>query len=160
MKKVAVLTAALVLASCANVKMTQGEALGTAAGALAGGLIGYQFGGGIGQWLYTSAGAVIGAAGGYVVGNQMYPSDQAAYDRTARQALAGAEDGQILGWSNGETGNSGIFRPTRSFYLEGDRYCRDYRATFALQNDVLTGTGTACQQADGSWRVMSGDEMG
>jgi len=160
MNKVAVLTAAVLLASCADDKLTEGEALGTAVGAIAGGYVGYQFGGGIGQWIFTTTGAIIGSAVGFEVGSQMFPSDKEAYDRTARQALAGAGDGQILSWSNGETGNSGIFRPTRSFYLPGERYCRDYRATFALQNGVLSGTGTACQQADGSWQVMSRDGMG
>ncbi len=100
-------------------------------------------------------GAAIGAGAGFVVGPRLIASDQAVYEKTARRALASSPDGKIVSWRNAETGSSGIFRPTRSFVVDSSGfYCRDYRATVAVKEGMVRGTGTACQTASGEWMLF------
>lgn len=166
MKKLALVSCLAAVTACANIDMESvsvGAVAGAVVGGVAGGMIGAEFGGGLGQTLFMGAGALIGAGVGYEAGNILYPSDQAAYDNNARLALASQADGSLNQWSNPETGNGGIFIPTRTYVSSGGRPCRDYRATLALKTkEAETGViahqnGTACQQADGSWRSVGED---
>jgi surface antigen len=154
MRKVLLVAAAVTLTACQGQfpKPSTSSLIGAAIGAAAGGIVGWQFGGGIGHILATAAGAGIGAGAGYLGGPLLLPSDQAAYEKTARSALASAPDGKIVSWQNVQTGSSGIFRPTRSFSDDSSGfYCRDYRATVAVKSGMVRGTGTACETASGEW---------
>jgi len=166
MRKFTIVSCFAALTACANVNMEDinaGGVAGAVVGGLAGSVIGAKFGGGLGQTLYMAAGALVGAGVGYEAGSILYPSDQAAYDNNARMALADAPDGTLTQWSNLKTGNSGIFTPTQTYVTGNGSSCRDYRATLALKTDTAeTGViahqaGTACQQADGSWRAVGED---
>ena len=66
--------------------------------------------------LFATTGTVAGGAAGFYATRALMGSDRAAYERTAQKGLATAEDGKILDWRNPDTGNSVIFRATRSFY--------------------------------------------
>jgi len=157
-RKIAAVVIAVSLAGCANADMTREEMLGAAAGAAAGGLLGYQLGGGIlVNSLFATIGTVAGGAGGYYATRALMGSDLAAYERTAQKGLAQASDGQILEWQNPETGNSGIFRTIRSFKMADGRYCRQYRATVSFEKNVRSGVGMACRQDGGQWQVVSDD---
>lgn len=157
-KKVTAIVLALFLGGCANVDMSREEMLGTAAGAAAGGFIGYQFGGGIiMNSLFATAGTVAGGAAGFSATQALMGSDRAAYDQTAQKGLNESNDGEVVAWRNPETGNSGIFRPLRSFYLADGRYCRQYRATVSFEKNVRSGAGMACRQGNGQWAVVSDD---
>ncbi|HEB79234.1 MAG TPA: hypothetical protein ENI79_02000 [Rhodospirillales bacterium] len=162
MRKFTIVLIALFLAACANkeggamkFKMTKAEALGAGVGAVIGGAVGYQFGSGLSQALFSMAGTVAGGAGGYVAVRRLAPSDQAQYTKTAKQALSNAADGETLNWSNPKTGASGIFKPTRSFRAAGDNLCRDYRAVVALEREVLRSGGTACRMSGGDWLAFN-----
>lgn len=157
-KKIAAVVMAVSLAGCANADMTREEMLGAAAGAAAGGFLGYQLGGGfLMNSLFATVGTVAGGAGGYYATRALMGSDLAAYERTAQKGLAQADDGQILEWQNPETGNSGIFRTIRSFKMADGRYCRQYRATVSFEKNVRSGVGMACRQNGGQWQVVSDD---
>ena len=157
-KKIAAVVMAVSLAGCANADMTREEMLGAAAGAAAGGFLGYQLGGGLlMNSLFATIGTVAGGAGGYYATRVLMGSDLAAYERTAQKGLAQADDGQILEWQNPETGNSGIFRTIRSFKMADGRYCRQYRATVSFEKNVRSGVGMACRQNGGQWQVVSDD---
>ena len=157
-RKIAAVVMAVSLAGCANADMTREEMLGAAAGAAAGGFLGYQLGGGIlVNSLFATIGTVAGGAGGYYATRALMGSDLAAYERTAQKGLAQASDGQILEWQNPETGNSGIFRTIRSFKMADGRYCRQYRATVSFEKNVRSGVGMACRQDGGQWQVVSDD---
>lgn len=166
MKKIAAVSCVIALTACADMdtqNLNAGGIAGAVVGGLAGGMIGAEFGGGLGQTIFMGTGALIGAGVGYEVGTMLLPSDQAAYDNNARVALNNAGNGTVSQWSNPETGNGGIFTPTSSFMTADGRSCREYRATIALKtNETETGiiarqNGTACQQADGSWRSANED---
>lgn len=158
MKKITALVLTILIGGCANVDMNREEMLGTAVGAVLGGIVGYQIGGGIlMNSLWATAGTIAGGTAGYVGTRTLMGTDRAAYDRTAQKGLAEAKDGEVLDWKNPETGNSGIFRPTNSFYAADGRLCRQYRATVALEDDVRSGAGMACQKPDGQWQVLADD---
>ncbi len=162
MRRFSVIALVLLLGACSSERFNVGRIgpgalIGGAVGALAGGMVGSKIGAGIGQSMAMATGIVFGAGAGYTLGERLYPSDQAAYDKTATRALNESEDGQLLSWANDETGNSGIFRPVRTFKTTGGWVCRDYRATTALQKRIRQGSGTACLQADGAWRVFLED---
>ncbi len=158
MKKITAIVLAASLGGCANVDMTGQEMLGAADGAAIGGAVGY----GLGSTTFVSSllavgGVAAGGTGGFLLTRALRGGDLAAYDKTAQKGLASAEDGQILDWQNPETGNSGIFRPVRSFRTADGRLCRQYRATVAFPKEVVSGVGMACQGADGRWKVVSDD---
>ena len=166
MKKFAVISCVVALTACAKIdadmqNVNVGGIAGAVVGALAGGFAGAEFGGGLGQTLYISTGVMTGASIGYDAGKILYPSDQAAYDSNARIALNTSANGKVSDWTNLETGNSGIFTPTQTFVTGNGRSCRNYRSTLALkaegdQTGIITHqAGTACQQADGSWRSLN-----
>jgi surface antigen len=157
-KKMVAIVLALSIGGCANVDMSREEMLGAAAGAAAGGFLGYQLGGGIMMnSLFASLGTVAGGAGGYYATRMLMGSDLAAYERTTQKGLAQAEDGKIFDWQNSKTGNSGIFRTIRSFQMADGRYCRQYRTTVSFDKNVRSGDGMACRQPGGQWQVVSDD---
>jgi surface antigen len=166
MKKITVFLCLFALTSCANRNMGDqnanfGGLAGAFVGALAGGFAGAEFGGGLGQTLFIGAGVMSGASVGYEAGTILYPSDQAAYDNNARMALNTSINGKVSEWANPDTGNSGIFTPTKTFVASNGRSCRSYRSTLALKAQgsqrsiVRHQEGMACQQSDGSWRSIS-----
>ena len=158
MKKITALVLTVLIGGCANVDMSREEMIGTAVGAALGGIIGYQIGGGLlMNSLWATAGTVAGGTAGYVATRTLVGTDRAAYDRTIQKGLAEAENGEVVDWKNPETGNSGIFRPTNSFYAADGRLCRQYRATVAFKDDVLSGAGMACRNPDGQWQVLADD---
>ncbi len=167
MKNVVVVVLSLFAASCAmlpntdtimNTRLTTGGLLGAAVGGALGGYAGSYVGGGIVQSLAIAGGALAGSVSGYSIGERLYPSDVAAYDATARTAISEARDGEIRGWSNPDTGNSGIVRTVRTFTAQNGATCRDYRSTFSFPDGALSADGTACRQANVDWRtVLTGD---
>lgn len=44
-------------------------------------------------------------------------------------------------------------------YTNND-YCREYTRTIYVGGQAQQGYGTACQQPDGSWKIISGDGVG
>ncbi|MSO93889.1 MAG: hypothetical protein EXQ86_10880 [Rhodospirillales bacterium] len=155
MKKAALLVIALVVGACSNrTEVATAQAVGTAFGAAAGGAIGYSLGTGKGQLFLTTAGALFGAAAGYRYGPRLIGSDRFVYDRAAQQALAELPDGDMATWSNPDTGNRGMFRPTRSYVEATGGLCRQYRTTVAFRDGVESGNGIACRHSDGGWTLV------
>lgn len=124
---------------------------GTLGGAALGGYTGAQFGGGFGQTMFIAAGVLAGGSAGYAAARTLGPGDQAHYDTTVRQALNGSVDGELVRWSNPDTGRSGIFRSVASYQDGKGQTCRKYRSSVVFDDGVFSGGGTACQQADGRW---------
>lgn len=161
--KIAVALLALTTATgCANKNMenvSSGMLMGAGLGMVAGGFAGSYFGGGLANKMFIASGVVTGGVVGAAIGRKLEASDRALHDRTAGQALAAAGDGETVTWSNPETGSQGMVRPTRSYTAADGKPCREYRASVARAQDVFSGAGLGCQQADGRWQVIA-DEMG
>jgi surface antigen len=146
------LAAALSLTACegAGGKETAGTLLGGAGGAL----LGSQVGGGSGQILAAVAGGLAGAFLGNQIGQSLDKADQ-AYAEQASQQAQNAPIGQTINWNNPESGNSGTITPTRDGNDASGAYCREYQTTVTVGGEVQKAYGTACEQPDGSWKVVN-----
>ncbi len=126
------------------------ETSGTIIGGVLGGALGSQVGGGTGRTAATVIGALIGANIGANVGRSMDGNDRA---RTA-QAFETAPTGQPTQWVNPDTRNQYTVTPTRTYETAGAP-CREYTMQAVVGGRPDNVYGTACRQADGSWRVMN-----
>jgi surface antigen len=138
----------LALAGCAQ--SGPGQTTGTVVGALAGGVVGNQFGHGPGRVAATVGGAALGGLLGGAFGAQLDEADrQAAY---AAQTAA-LENGQRQAW-RGPNGAYGYVEPgAEAQRAEG--YCREFTQKIYIGGRPQTGVGLACRQADGSWQIVS-----
>jgi surface antigen len=178
---VAAAVLALGLAGCTNGGGVSNQQVGTTAGgalgAIAGGLAGTQVGSGRGRTAAIIAGTILGGALGAGIGNRLTAEDNTYAQQTTQQALASAPPNQPVRWQNPNTGVYGDVVPTTPIYQQpystvygqqqqpvyGTTYsqpqavdCRDYKQTIFVDNQRYeTATGTACRQADGSWKIVS-----
>jgi surface antigen len=148
----ALAVAALVLAACAtDYQSRPNQTAGTLIGAAAGGLAGAQFGSGTGRLAATAAGTLLGAWLGSEVGASMDRTDQLYAQRAHTQAL---NSGQTIHWQNPDSGHYGSVQPTRTGYTETGQTCREFQTTVTVGGQPEQAYGTACQQSDGSWRIV------
>jgi hypothetical protein len=67
--------------------------------------------------------------------------------------------GETINWTDG--GATGSVTPTRDGTSSTGRYCREFQQTVTIGGKSQEAYGTACQQPDGSWEVVStGDGQG
>ncbi len=138
----------LALAACAT-PPTQEQA-GMVIGGVLGGVLGSQVGGGSGRTTATILGAIAGAAIGGAVGRSMDDNDR----RKTAHALETVRTGVPTQWRNPDTGNQYTVVPTKTVErAEGP--CREYSVDAVIGGKRDTVYGTACRQADGSWKVVS-----
>lgn len=131
------------------------QSVGTVGGAVAGGVIGSQFGGGTGQLIATGVGTMLGAFVGSEIGSSLDRADQLYAQQTAQRAFETVPSGQTATWQNPDTGHRGEVTPTRTFQQAGGTPCRDFSQTIYVDGRAETATGTACRNADGTWRLVS-----
>jgi surface antigen len=131
------------------------EVGGTAAGALAGGVIGNAIGGSTGNRL---AGTVIGAAIGGFVGNRIGASlddeDRRRAYAAQMQALEAGPSGAPVAWRNPDSGRYGNVVPGPAYQANGAN-CRSYTQTIYIDGTPQTERGTACRNPDGTWTTMN-----
>lgn len=138
----ALCVAATVSYGCATNEQT-GQLIGGVAGAAAG----TQVGGGSGRTIATVGGALIGAFIGGQIGNRM---DDRDHERTSL-ALENSATGVNTTWINPDTGYSYDIQPINTYQAEAGP-CRDYTMIARIDGRNETVNGTACRQADGTWR--------
>ena len=122
--------------------------IGMATGAVVGGVLGHQVGGGTGKTVATIGGAALGAFVGSRIGKGMDRDDQL---KTTR-ALEAAPDNRATAWRNPNTGQSHSVTPTRT-YGSASSPCRDFTTTTEFDGREEVVHGTACRQPDGSWKT-------
>jgi surface antigen len=157
---IAIAAASVLLAGCANAGNGPGEfganktTAGGLLGAVAGGLAGSQIGKGRGQLVAVGAGTLLGALIGSEAGKSLDKADQQYASRAHQQAQA-APLGQTIVWSNPQSGHSGSVTPVREGQIAATgEYCREYQQSVQVGGQTQRAYGTACRQADGSWRVV------
>jgi surface antigen len=148
MKLMATGAIALSLWSCGPAGSNQEG--GTVVGAVAGGIIGNQFGSGAGRALATVAGVVVGGNIGSELGKSMDENDRRAALEAEYRALEDDEEEQ---WRNEKTGHYGYVKPRRSYRYSGMR-CREYEHTVYIDGRRETLVGKACKQPDGTWESI------
>ena len=140
-------TAILLLTGCESVPTKQDQ--GVMIGAIVGGILGNQVGGGSGRMLATIVGTAAGAAIGGSVGRSMDESDR----MKAAAALETVRTDVSTQWVNPDTGYEYSMTPTRTFD-DGTGPCREYVLEAQIGGNTEEVYGTACRQADGSWKVI------
>jgi len=127
-------------------------AIGGLGGAAAGGLLGAALGGGS---TGIAAGTILGGLIGGAVGNRMDAADRERANTAASQALESMPSGQSVAWRNPDSGNTGAVTPVRTYQTSSGQYCREYTQTITVGGERHQSYGTACRQADGTWRIVS-----
>jgi len=126
-------------------------AIGGVGGATAGGFLGHALGGGTAGII---GGALAGGLIGGAIGNRMDAADRRESERAAQRAFETAPSGQATAWNNPDNGNHGSVTPTRTFQIDSGQYCREFQQTVVIGGEEQQAHGTACRQADGSWRIV------
>lgn len=132
------------------------QSFGALGGAIAGGVLGSNVGKGKGQLLATGAGALLGAMAGSAIGKSLDQADMMYHQQAFERAYT-APINQPIAWSNPDTGHSGSVVATRQGTdTQTGNLCREYKQTIIVDGQSETAVGTACQQADGTWRLRNG----
>lgn len=147
-----VLAAGLMLAGCAD-GSGQKQTGGALIGAGLGGLLGSQFGHGSGKLAATALGVVAGGLIGSEIGKSMDRADQAALERNTRASWS-APMGQDIVWDNPNNDHRVIVTPTREGRTPQGGYCREYQQRVIIGGKTEEAFGRACQQPDGSWKIV------
>ena len=126
---------------------------GTVLGALTGGALAY----GLGQDssnkdLWTVLGIGLGAMVGSSIGQQLDERDRILMGQTFNHTMEKAPINATGQWQNPDTGHGGSVTPTRTFETESGP-CREFTQTVSIGGQMEEAYGTACRQADGSWKI-------
>ena len=149
---VPLVAAALALGACAD--QGQKQTAGTILGGVGGAVLGSQVGGGSGRIIATAIGTLAGAMIGSEIGKSLDKADQAAMANAERQAHT-APVGETIAWNNPDSGNHGTVTPVRDGRnTQTGAYCREYQTTVTVGGRQEEAYGTACQQPDGSWKIV------
>ncbi len=124
----------------------QGEVIG----GVLGGVLGSQVGEGSGQ----TAAIIIGTMAGSMIGRHIGETMDDVDRMKTAEALNNNRTGQSTTWTNPDTGEEYTVKPTRT-YEESGAPCREFEldATVGGEPDQKV-YGTACLQADGSWKIV------
>lgn len=143
-----VLCSVLALAGCTT-SPTQ-EQGGMVIGGILGGALGSQVGGGSGRTTATVIGTLLGASVGGAVGKSMDEQDRLK----VAHSLETVRTGVPSTWRNPDSGNRYTVVPTRTYESAGTP-CREYTVDGMVGGRKEKIIGTACRQADGSWRTVN-----
>ncbi len=120
---------------------------GTAIGAIAGGLIGNQFGDGRGRTLATIGGVLAGA----VIGDRIYREIKARDRHRMEQVMEETPSGRTVAWENPDTGDQYSVTPTEAFKNADRRDCRGYSTWVFVDGYEKQIEGIACRDRHGRW---------
>ena len=147
---------ALVVSGCAAMQQTYQEN----PKAILGGVLGAGAGAGIAALAGASPAWIVGSAvmggllGGFI-GNRLDDRDKQMASQAATRAFEQNQTGQASVWNNPDSGNSGSVTPTKTYQLASGQYCRQYTQTIMIGGEQHQTYGTACRQADGTWKIQS-----
>jgi surface antigen len=131
------------------------EVGGTAAGAVAGGLIGNAIGGSAGNRVAgTLVGAAVGGFFGNRIGAALDDQDRQRAYAAQMQALETGPSGSPVAWRNPDSGRYGNVVPGPAYQANGAT-CRQYSETVFIDGQPQTARGTACRNPDGTWTAMN-----
>jgi len=147
--RIVALCTLMVLAGCSN--YGRQEQAGMVIGGALGGLLGAQYDQGHDD-ARTAAiivGTMAGAAIGGAVGRSMDDVDRLKTSQTLETVRTGVSST----WRNPDTGNQYAVTPTRTYDTAAGP-CREYVINASVGGKPEKVYGTACRQADGSWRTQ------
>lgn len=143
----------LLLGGCSTAPSKQQTGAGV--GAALGAALGYGLGKGHhNKELAIALGAIFGAIAGDYVGAQMDERDRLMAAQNLQYSLELHPDGTTSTWQNPNSGNSGFSYPTKTSITTDGTPCREFTSTIIVGGEKHQGYGTACRQADGSWKII------
>tara|TARA_R110000823_G_scaffold75450_15_gene172657 strand:+ start:2020 stop:2613 length:594 start_codon:yes stop_codon:yes gene_type:complete len=140
-----------------------GSTIGTLFGAVAGGLIGWNFvGSGSGQIVASAVGVLAGGivgreAGSYFNRPVVVQNPQAldsTFENNASKIATTAPVGTVVSWSNPTTGNHGSITPINSGRTQAGDYCRQFKQVRNVGNLTDEAIGVACRLPNGDWEII------
>jgi surface antigen len=120
-------------------------------GGILGAVLGSQVGSGKGTAVAVIGGGILGAVIGGAIGDSM---DRADHART-QTVLETTPTGRSVEWTNPDSGATYTVTPTKTYDNGAGAPCRDYSTWVFIDGYEEQATGTACRQADGTWRTVS-----
>ncbi|MFQ5959638.1 MAG: RT0821/Lpp0805 family surface protein, partial [Alphaproteobacteria bacterium] len=82
-------------------------------------------------------------------------ADRAVQAQAFQHALENNKVGEGANWSNPESGHLGTVTPTRTYEAKSGAPCRAYQQTVTVAGETAIAHGTACRQADGTWKLAA-----
>lgn len=135
----------LMISGCATPPTQQQT--GMVIGGALGGILGSQVGEGAGRTAAIIVGTLIGASVGGAVGRSMDEQDRMKTAHTLETVRTGVPST----WRNPDSGNVYTVTPTRTEETPSGP-CREYTVDAQVGGKNEKVFGTACRQADGSWK--------
>ena len=149
-----VISLALLATGCSTVPSKQEQ--GAAAGAVVGGVLGSALGKGHSDRGWAIAlGVIFGAIVGDQIGAQLDERDRLLAAQNLQYSLESTKDGATTTWQNPNTGHNGTATPTKTTSAADGSPCREFTTEIQVGGETQQGYGTACRQADGSWKIQS-----
>ncbi len=133
-----------------GISMPSKQTSGAVLGGVAGGVAGSQIGKGKGRDIAMVAGALLGAALGGVVGSSMDKTDLIY----TQQSLETSQTNSPVSWTNPDSQAKYTVTPTSNFQNLKGQNCRDYTTVAIIDGKREELQGSACRQADGSWKAQ------
>jgi len=124
---------------------------GAAVGATAGGLIGAAAGGGTAGII---GGALLGGLAGGALGDKLDQNDRKLAQENYYKSMEYGATGTTSTWRNPDSGHHGEITPMRTWETPSGP-CREFKQTIYIDGQAQEGVGTACRQADGSWKIQN-----
>ena len=155
-KIISITSIVFILSGCVQ-KLNNAELLGAAAGGAVGGAIGSNIGQGLVKLASITAGVLVGGSSGALGARVLQDSDLFLYRKTAANSLSKNLDGDTSNWNNSKTGSAGAFRPMTTYTLANGQVCRGFRTTIVFSDGIESGSGAACKQLNGLWKIVSDD---
>jgi surface antigen len=152
-KTVMLLVVMFSLTGCLSGGANQGA--GTVLGGITGAVLGSKIGKGGGRVVAIATGTLLGAALGSKIGQYLDENDRRKMAAATQTSLENSPIGQETSWENPDSGHSGTVTPTRTYADNSSKPCRDYQQTVMIDGKAEILTGSACRQADGTWRARN-----
>lgn len=140
----------LLLASGCVTNNRPNEQAGMVIGGVLGGILGKEVGKGHGRSAATIIGTLMGASIGGAVGRSMDDTDRLKVGLS----LETVRTGVTSTWRNPDTGGRYSVTPTHT-YKRPTGPCREFTMDAVIGGDSEKIYGSACRQADGSWKISS-----
>lgn len=144
---------AITLNACQTAQNMPKQTAGTLMGAGVGALLGAQMGDGKGKLAAVVIGTLGGAYLGSEIGKSLDAADRMYMEQNAQSTLEYSKTDDQSSWKNPDSGNSGTFKPTRTYASTSGQSCREYETTIFVGGREEIAKGTACRQPDGSWKI-------
>ena len=151
------LAAASIVVVAAGLGGCSSEQVGATVGGIVGSVAGAEIGSETGRAIATGIGGAMGAYFGAEIVRALTEEDVERMSAATAEALIAPEERARRAWSNEETGNGGEVTTEAPELAPGDgRRCRNFTQAVTLADGTSeSATGRACQEADGSWSLVT-----